>query len=168
MFTPSTMRQIFAIALLALLAAPAVHAGCCNDKCKADYTTASTCQAGAPTREEAGCPVDEDKSDCTCGWTYTGPKTEANDCTNSGTTDNPSWSCSAAADYDTKGACGDPLEGLGEAIGGVMVGIGAALIGIIIAAVAVPVVIIILIVWCCCCRQQHTTVVVAQGAPQAQ
>mmetsp|Transcript_41516 Transcript_41516/g.98403 ORF Transcript_41516/g.98403 Transcript_41516/m.98403 type:complete len:167 (+) Transcript_41516:462-962(+) len=162
-------RHVLALALFALIAAPAVHAGCCTDKCKGKHSTAASCKgspAGEFPRKDAGCAADNQEGDCSCDWSYQGAQTTANGCVDlDDSSSSELWDCTGAPDYETKGECQDPIEILGEVLGAVAAGIGGVLIGIIVAAVVVPIIIIILVVWCCCCRNQQTTVVVTQAQP---
>ena len=82
-----------------------------------------------PTEEEAGC-AEEDKtgSDCVCLWSYSGERSAENDCVDEGTEDMESWNCAEAEDYDTNGSCQDPFEMLGDVLGAVGAGLGAALV----------------------------------------
>jgi hypothetical protein len=106
-----------------------VQAGCCTDKCKELAKTQTDCFALTnPTEKEAGCTGDDTDGDCFCSWNYQGDKSTANGCTNEGTADSPTWKCDGASDYDTNGECQDPFEILGEVIGAVGVGLGAALV----------------------------------------
>ena len=106
-----------------------MQAGCCTDKCKELATTQTECKALVdPTAEEAGCTGDDADGNCFCSWNYAGEKSTANGCTDEGTEDTSMWKCDEASDYDTNGECQDPFEIFGEVLGGVAVGIGAALV----------------------------------------
>jgi hypothetical protein len=154
-----TMRVFFAVTLIALLAVPVVQAGCCSDSCDQSYSSATTCVGKSITRDTAGCDNDETRG-CLCTWEFEGEKSLANGCTEFAST----WVCSSANDYETNGKCYDSTEKFNEDVGDALAGIGGVLIGIIAAAVIIPLVTIILCVWCCCFRNQHTTVIVAPTA----
>ncbi|KAJ1469502.1 hypothetical protein T484DRAFT_1851513 [Baffinella frigidus] len=95
-------RHVLALALFALIAAPAVHAGCCTDKCKGQYTTAATEFA----KNHSGCASDDQEIVCLCGWNYQGTKSTGNGC----------------VDNDASGECVDMFD-----MGAALVGLGAAM-----------------------------------------
>eukprot|EP00290_Baffinella_frigidus_P000898 CAMPEP_0180177320 /NCGR_PEP_ID=MMETSP0986-20121125/37775_1 /TAXON_ID=697907 /ORGANISM="non described non described, Strain CCMP2293" /LENGTH=161 /DNA_ID=CAMNT_0022130025 /DNA_START=326 /DNA_END=811 /DNA_ORIENTATION=+ len=125
-------RHVLALALFALIAAPAVHAGCCTDKCKGKHSTAASCKgspAGEFPRKDAGCAADNQEGDCSCDWSYQGAQTTANGCVDlDDSSSSELWDCTGAPDYETKGECQDPIEILGEVLGAVAAGIGGVLV----------------------------------------